>query len=136
MIKVLRFIWELPQNIVGFLLSRGSTSEQVKLNDKVVVKVYYKDLHKKSKGEAVTLGEFIILDTIYKDNKYKTACTKTTKHEFGHVLQSRMLGPLYLIVIGLFSFVHACFFKGNGEDYYKFFTESWANKLSAKYLDK
>ena len=61
---------------------------------------------------------------------------KTIRHEgIGHPRQSRMLGPLYLLVIGLPSLLHAAF---NGvlnccdrhpEGYYHFYTEKWADRL-------
>ena len=54
-------------------------------------------------------------------------------HEYGHTLQSKMLGPLYLIVIGLPSLIWAWLYgpvipwSKNG--YYVFYTEKWAEKL-------
>jgi len=55
------------------------------------------------------------------------------KHEYGHCLQSLMLGPLYIIIIGIPSICWAGFGKKyreeNGLTYYDFFTEKWANYL-------
>lgn len=58
------------------------------------------------------------------------------KHEYGHTLQSLLLGPLYLLVIGLPSFIWANlpYFqqlrKKKNIDYYSFWTERWANHLA------
>lgn len=46
-------------------------------------------------------------------------------HEFGHTMQSRVLGPLYLLVIALPSIINAGIHPDNQDDFY---TESWANK--------
>lgn len=65
---------------------------------------------------------------------------ETIKHEYGHQLQSYILGPLYILVIGLPSGLWCWFIqdwvnkirkkKNKPElDYYWFYTESWANKL-------
>lgn len=49
-------------------------------------------------------------------------------HEFGHCIQSRILGPLYLPIVGLCSGIH-CLFHNRKNNYYEFWTEKWANKL-------
>lgn len=55
------------------------------------------------------------------------------KHEYGHCIQSLILGPFWLFVIGIPSFVWAgCFAKyrqTHNVSYYSFYTEKWANKL-------
>lgn len=118
--QIILWIWQFPQNLVGLLLLlilQGETKH--KLN---IIRFYYL----KTFPGGITLGEYIIVGT--KQNL-------TVRHEFGHVLQSRYLGPLYLIVIGLPSIIHAginniigCCEKHN-EGYYHFWTEKWANKL-------
>ena len=47
-----------------------------------------------------------------------------------------MLGPLYLIVVGLPSLIHNifCNCKKHNHDYYDVYPERWANKLGAKYI--
>ena len=54
-------------------------------------------------------------------------------HEYGHSIQSKILGPLYLLVIGLPSIIWAGLFEKYRNkhkiSYYSFFTEKWANKL-------
>ena len=55
------------------------------------------------------------------------------RHERGHQIQSFILGPLYLLIIGLPSIIWCrCFEnyrKTNDISYYSFYTEKWANKL-------
>ena len=57
--------------------------------------------------------------------------TSLVLHECGHVKQSRILGPLYLFVIGIPSIIHAALpcKKCKETNYYHFYTEKWANKL-------
>ena len=45
----------------------------------------------------------------------------------GHSVDSKIFGPLYLLVIGLPSALHLLFMK-KGADYYNFFTERRANR--------
>lgn len=68
----------------------------------------------------ISLGTFIFL------SPYSAKKEATIRHELGHVKQSHMLGPLY-IIIGILSILWAAF-HGN-RCYYDFFTESNANKL-------
>lgn len=114
------WIWQLPQNLVGLLFLlfiRGEVKHRLGS-----IKFYYANTF----PGGITLGEYIIVGTKRE---------LTVRHEFGHVKQSRILGPLYLLVIGLPSAIHAWL---NGMlrcceksiyGYYHFYTEAWANKL-------
>ena len=60
------------------------------------------------------------------------------KHEFGHVIQSRILGWLYIPIIVIPSYIwYQCSKLNNLPDwlatykYYQFYTEWWANQLIA-----
>ena len=63
-------------------------------------------------------------------------------HEYGHTVQSLILGPLYLIVMGIPSFLWAFIpslnrmRKEKRISYFSFFTERWANYLGEKVLKK
>ncbi len=56
-------------------------------------------------------------------------------HEYGHTIQSLILGPMYLLVMGIPSTVWGFSPKLNKKrkerqiSYFSFFTESWANTL-------
>nr|WP_295403008.1 hypothetical protein [uncultured Prevotella sp.] len=57
------------------------------------------------------------------------------QHEFGHILQYRMVGAdAYWDVIATESFASATFTSSNAHDY--FWTETWANFLSRGYFGK
>jgi hypothetical protein len=119
--------WCLPQSLFGLLLYIF-----VKLVDKGTIECRYHTgtwLVKMSKLPFnVSLGYFIFTYNTGSEN------FKTEQHEWGHTLQGFLLGPLYLIVIGLPSFIWAAFFgkyrKENNVSYYSFYTESWADAWS------
>jgi hypothetical protein len=59
--------------------------------------------------------------------------SQSIKHEYGHAIQSRILGPLYLIIIGIPSIIWAALYGSiiprYKNNYYRFYTEKWADKL-------
>ncbi len=113
---ILLYIWQLPQNLVGLLFLLVLTGEtRHRLGS---IRFYFLD----SFPGGITLGEYIIVGTRQQ---------LTVRHEFGHVRQSRMLGWLYLIVIGLPSALWAWLGERIApmKSYYWFYTERWADRL-------
>ncbi len=59
-------------------------------------------------------------------------------HEYGHTIQSLILGPFYLIIIGIPSTLWGFLpslnkkRKNEGLSYFSFYTEKWANYLGEK----
>jgi hypothetical protein len=121
------YLWQLPQNILAwFLLLYFELNDYVfekrKLANNVVL--YFVG----GVFNGVSLGNYIFLNIYYKTERNKT----TIKHEAGHCIQSRMLGWLYLIVIGIPSFFNnrmSIFSKYFKKNYYKLYPEQWADKL-------
>lgn len=114
--SILLYLWQLPQNLAGLLLLfvlNGETRHRLQN-----IRFYFL----KSFPGGITLGEYIIVGTQQQ---------LTVRHEFGHVRQSRMLGWLYLPVIGIPSLLWAalgsmvCPFR----EYHWFYTEAWADRL-------
>lgn len=119
--EVLKFIWQLPQVIAAFIYYL-----YLKYKDEILDICTYQGtvvFIKRKAGGSVTLGQHIFLSPRAADN--------TVKHEYGHTRQSLMLGPLYLIIIGIPSILWAVLHKkiAPNRSYYDFPTESWANKL-------
>lgn len=81
---------------------------------------------------SVSLGMFVFVSEEYRERDILALIS----HEYGHCIQSLILGPLYLLVIGLPSFIWAGAFKKirqrRGMSYYRFYTERWANALTEK----
>jgi hypothetical protein len=119
------FIWGLPQNLIGlglfmyYYITKGKKHVS-RINDAFIINL-------KHKGAAISLGQFIIIWGNYKNVEY------IEKHEYGHTIQSHILGPLYLIVVGLPSIIWNRFFREyrrkNKVGYYDVYPENWANKL-------
>lgn len=63
-------------------------------------------------------------------------------HEYGHTIQSLMLGPLYLFIIGipsaLWCSLPCCkkMRKDKRISYYSFYTEKWADRLGERAAGK
>lgn len=105
MIKFLLWIWQLPQNVIGFILTRKSKAEEIKVlvNES---EVNYVKIHFTSNvfGCGVSLGNYIILDyKTYFPKQFTSWFMQTVRHEHGHQLQSKYLGWLYLPVVGITS---------------------------------
>ena len=128
-LKILAEIWQLPQHIIAYVImfvNRKSLKPMIN-NDGIL---YY--LVDNLFNSGISLGNYIFLDTdVYYDYK-------TIKHEHGHQIQSLILGPLYLIVIGLPSIIgnivyriKRMYFRKNCNPklYYKQPWEAWADKL-------
>lgn len=116
-------LWQLPQNICGRIYKKLIKKDIIsQVNDSSGYTVY---LTKTNRG-GVTLGEYIFVYQKYTD------LSRVIQHETGHVKQSRILGPFYLLVIGLPSIVHAALHRSlcKNDNYYHFYTEKWANKLA------
>ena len=124
---VLLFIWQLPQNIVGFIFWLVFSIDG---NKKIIGETKWSRAwaaHKMSGG--ISLGSFVFVSPKLSNMPEGVA------HELmGHTVDSRILGPFYLLIIGLPSVLHAAvkFTKC----YYDFFTERLANKHAGLEADK
>lgn len=86
--EVLIYIWQLPQNLIGLilLLFYKHEKEYHRLNGRTF---YYTD----EMRSGISLGNYIIMNRDDKEDGMR--------HEYGHSIQSRYLGVIYLLVIGL-----------------------------------
>ena len=116
---ILLYIWQLPQHILGLLVILFTRAKK----DEWDGITYFNG---KLRG-GVSLGNYIIVDRRYYND------TNTIHHENGHQYQSRMLGWLYLIVIGIPSGIGNLIWRIPAVymkyDYYKQPWEAWADKL-------
>ena len=105
---------------------------------------YHGAIVTKTKGKtSVSLGLFVFTGTeLPKDKRAENRIPdeemekRLLVHEYGHTIQSIILGPLYLIIIGLPSMIWAKTTYFSKKDiripYSDFYTESWANYLGEK----
>lgn len=119
-LDIILWIWQLPQNIIGFILG-------LFFYDKVAIysNRYATAYVSSFMSGGISLGSFVYVSL-------NTAKDKLSiKHECeGHVKQSLYLGPLYLLVIGIPSIIWACIYTYTRHNYYWFYTERWANRLA------
>lgn len=119
--NILLYTWQLPQNLLGLLLRgmyKGTDTQ-------------YKDLlvrRSKKMNGGISLGKYVIAS--------ETLDREGLLHEWGHSKQSRLLGPLYLLAVGLPSILKAsvhdaynCEGKANWF-YFGQYPENWADKIA------
>ena len=116
--RYISYLHQLPQHLIALLLRliyKGNDSEY---NGCIVRRSVY------LRG-GISLGKYIIVNQWFRE--------VDIKHEYGHSVQSRYLGWLYLIVVGLPSLLWAIMYgrmiRQSYNGYYKFYTERNADKL-------
>lgn len=114
-----QWLWGLPQTLAGavaYLLAKGKGFR------------YRGCLAKRwrLKG-SVSLGMFILLGSSLSPEQEK----RVLVHEYGHTIQSLILGPLYLLAVGLPSVIWAGLSTRRpiSRSYYSVYPENWANTL-------
>ena len=121
--KLARYLWQLPQHLVaGVLLTvlRRRVDRSRVAGDNRIYFVF-------TRYGGISLGAYLLV--------HREADELLLRHELGHCRQSLLLGPLYLIVIGLPSLIWAALYPLTVRlrpetRYYDFFTEKWANSLA------
>lgn len=123
--NLIQWTWGIFQTFIGLIIYK-------KVNKKAKKQFKYKGSTVTIFGNnwgGVSLGKFIFYASGYSES-YRD---KTLKHEYGHTIQSLILGPLYLIVIGIPSTIWCIclrkYRKKNKINYYSFWCEAWADKL-------
>lgn len=126
MYYILQWSWGIIQNIVGFCVFLANVRRGHFRYNGAVVTVW------KSRRGSMGLGMFIFISESAMNVEHREF---TLMHEYGHTLQSIILGPLFLPVIGLPSLLWAGLpvFRKYRErrsiSYYRLYTERWANFL-------
>ena len=129
--RMLLYIWQFPQNLLGALLFWW-----YRRNSKNYSGTFYglKVLYSARMGGGLSLGKYVILPLSAgksPESEWPKSVENLHCHEWGHSWQSRLLGWLYLPLIGFQSISHA-FLHGrhcSDKDYHHFWTERWADRL-------
>jgi hypothetical protein len=122
LVSALLQVWQFPQNLVGvvfgcFLKGKRHLSGIDGIPPEIRL------VSARNMRGGISLGNFVYLRPPVYD--------RMAQHEYGHCLQSRLLGPLYLPVIGLPSLLWAIWWHpGRPVGYYTFYTERWADRLA------
>lgn len=131
---LLQWTWGLPQNALGALLFLFFRKQQ-RFPFRYAVATRW--THKGS----LSLGMFLFLGNVpahlSAEDRFHVE-QSILVHEYGHTIQSLILGPLYLLVIGLPSLLWANapglrrFRIKRGISYYSMYQEKWANHLGKR----
>ena len=139
---ILYFIWQLTW---GFLQSAlGLVNFLLHIRDKHYF-FHGAVITEWQNRSSVSLGMFVFVtsqphfyDKLKDEYTMEALSQRLLVHEYGHTIQSIILGPLYLIVIGIPSTLWGFLpslnnkRKTEGLSYFSFFTEKWANILGEK----
>ena len=129
--------WGILQTLLGFIVFLMNINNKHYFYNGAIVTV-------REAPSSVSLGMFVFVTSKpMKDKRIENKIPdeeieeRLLVHEYGHTIQSLILGPLYLIVMGipstLWGFLPSCQKKReNGESYFSFFTERFANFLGEK----
>lgn len=119
-LNILFFFWELPQNLLGLLLTFILSTENclVYKGKKIRICSWFRG--------GVSLGNHIWVRG-YPNN---TRTWNVVKHMWGHARLSRLLGWAYLLVIGLPALIWSAIYSEKMDcSYYDFYTEALADEL-------
>ena len=119
---LVQLLWGLPQTLLGFILyliwlPRART--RFICHGAIVTKW--------TAGGGISLGLFVFVS--------ENAPPSVVVHEYGHCIQSLLLGPLYLPAVGVPSWLWANLpalrkmRRETGQSYYSVYPENWANRL-------
>ena len=134
-VLIIDWTWCFPQTLIGFIISRtlwkGAHMHDFfskKFGVFVLLSTPWMEEHgnllfKKISG--FSTGRYIFLH-------YPNCDEKTIRHECGHSSQSRRLGWLYLLVVGIPSVINnlrSRFDEHVWKTYYERYPENWADRL-------
>ena len=122
--RIWQLLWGLPQNIVGATMYACLYPRR---RHYVFRSAFVTEW---ALGSGLTLGMFIFVP--------RNCPRSLLAHEYGHTMQSLILGPLYLLAIVVPSMIWAGtpslkrYRSSHGYSYYRFYCERWANLLSKR----
>ncbi len=131
MSRSLLFAWELPQNLLGL-----AALAQFSLRKKVASVRFERErcFVEIDADGAVSLGYFVFYTP--RDSAFVPVGAENRDHEYGHSVQSRWLGPLYLPVVGVSSVARVAYARAyklrtgrRWARYYDGFPENQADRL-------
>ena len=134
-----RFTWEYPQTYIGYNYTQFRNLGDVDRVDYFGGATFATN-ENADNHQGVTLGNYINIDmkgSIYKPFKeWLLQNDQMYLHEYGHSIQSNILGVAYLLAIGVPSLGSGI--RADIDDSYShsyFFTELWANRLGNRYFN-
>ena len=135
LIIVIQWTWGIIQNIIGLIIFLANINNNHYFYKGAVITIW------NSKRGSMGIGMFIFISKeCYEKREQPSGADNFERikiHEYGHTIQSLILGPFFLFVITIPSALWALlpFFKNRrmqrGTSYYSAFTERWADALGS-----
>lgn len=135
---LIQLTWGFLQSLLGFILFIININQKHYFYHGAIITKW-------QTRSSISLGLFVfVTQEPYFTDKFKNEFTKEELanrllvHEYGHTIQSLILGPLYLIIMGIPSTIWGFSPSLNKKrkekqiSYFSFFTEKWANHLGEK----
>lgn len=122
MFKVLLHIWQFPQSLLAFIMLKILRKRVFSVEHYKHTNIYRVENFGRM---GISLGMVILLDCRVESPNY-------IPHEYGHSIQSLILGPLYLFIVGAPSMTMNVLSRHNIIDssrYYQRWPETWADRL-------
>ena len=115
-------MWEFIQNYIGKMeANKYDLSLRHRFKDSEIYYIRHDDSH--------CCGRYIFIN-LDMDG------TRILRHEYGHRIQSKILGILFYPMVFIPSYLHYLYWRRFRDDdwteYYDFYCEKWANSLTAK----
>ncbi len=135
---LIQWTWGIPQNIIGLFIFLCFTDRKCQLYHGAIVSNWKRKTMCAGCGMFIFMSEITNFDT-KKAISEQNSVQRLLIHEYGHTIQSLILGPFFLFVITIPSALWALlpFFKErrlkNDTSYYSAFTERWADALGAHF---
>lgn len=133
MFHFIQWTWGLPQNILGLILLPFFRGERYRYHSALVT--VYRGMKKLTGGAGFSLGSFIFIPDSWSDYDK----SHIVVHEYGHTVQSLILGPFYLFVVAVPSVIwskmyskHYKKYKSLGIAYTDRFPENSADRLGER----
>ncbi len=125
---LLQWTWGILQTIVGFVLFCISIRDRHTFFHGAVATYWNRPF-------GISLGAFIFIPPkarFYNPEKYHFSEAeiqeRLTVHEYGHTIQSLILGPFYFLIVGIPSAIWGMVKPAN-RSYFSFYAEKWANRF-------
>ena len=138
-------VWGFPQTVLGACVLLANAGKPHFMHHGAIVTIW-------GLKAGLSLGPFVFLNSWSRSSLGDEGFDEPAPgivlndrllvHEYGHTVQSLILGPAYLFVIGVPSYA---WFKiprlvrkrhATGLSYYAFYTEKWANHLGELVLGR
>jgi hypothetical protein len=134
---LLQWTWGLPQTLLGSAVYIANRKKRHFDYEGACVTVWDRE-------DGMSLGKFIFVPKMAEDEKTGNLIVskELAEHEYGHTIQSLMLGPAYLILVGIPSFAwnRLPYFdrkrKKTGKSYYSAVFERTASEFGSKAAKK